>query len=173
MEFVITVNDNDEAIGTMEKMDAHQKGELHRAFSVFVFNSSGKILLHQRAKEKYHSGQLWTNTCCGHPRPNEETLNAAQRRLKEEMGFTCSLEHKFRFMYKAHLDHDMIEHEIDHVYFGFYNENPQPNPNEVMDYKWISTEELSDLIEINPNEFTEWFKICFPLVKELAKSITF
>lgn len=167
-EFVILVDEHDIEIGTCEKMEAHKKALLHRAFSVFLFNDKGEMLLQQRAKEKYHSGGLWTNACCGHPRPNESTLNAASRRLGEEMGIACLLELKFTFTYKAVLDNELTEHEIDHVFFGKYNKQPQLNPEEAKDFKWIPIVDLAKSVEANPEQYTEWFKIC---LKEVLSNI--
>ncbi|HLP13968.1 MAG TPA: isopentenyl-diphosphate Delta-isomerase [Flavobacteriales bacterium] len=159
-EFVILVDANDVQTGVAEKMEAHQKALLHRAFSVFIFNLKGEMLIHQRAMEKYHSGGKWTNACCGHPRPNETTAEAASRRLKEEMGFTCMLDEKFSFTYKAELDHQLSEHEIDHVFFGQFEGDPLPDSNEVMSYKWVSIATLKQDVELNPGSYTTWFKIC-------------
>ncbi len=159
-EQVILVDVNDVQIDVAEKMEAHEKGLLHRAFSIFIFNDSGEMLIHQRADEKYHSGGLWTNACCGHPRPNEKTQDAAKRRLTEEMGVDCLLEYKFLFTYKVVLDHGLTEHEIDHVFIGRFNGTPNPNPNEVMAYKWLSLNEVKDAVRLTPEVFTEWFKIC-------------
>lgn len=157
-EKVILVDEHDREIGTMEKMEAHRKSLLHRAFSIFVFDSEKKLLLHQRAKTKYHSEGLWTNTCCSHPRPDEELMGAATRRLMEEMGFTCPLKEVFVFQYKAELDKDMTENEIDHVFVGEYNGAPVPNPEEVSDYKWISLSELAAKVRENPEDYTYWLK---------------
>lgn len=159
-EFVILVDANDVQTGVAEKMEAHQKALLHRAFSVFIFNLKGEMLIHQRAMEKYHSGGKWTNACCGHPRPNETTAEAASRRLTEEMGFTCTLDEKFSFTYKAELDHQLSEHEIDHVFFGQFEGDPLPDSNEVMSYKWVSIAALKQDVELNPGTYTAWFKIC-------------
>ena len=137
-EEVILVDENDIAIGSMEKLEAHQKGILHRAFSVFIFNSNNELLLQRRALTKYHSSGLWTNTCCSHPQPNEDTLAAANRRLKEEMGMQTSLTHKTSFIYKTNFDNGLTEHEFDHVFIGHTDTNPTINPEEVDSYKWIS-----------------------------------
>lgn len=160
-EFVILVDEKDNELGTMEKMEAHEKGLLHRAFSVFVFDKDGNFLIHQRAKEKYHSGGLWTNACCSHPRHGETTKDAAKRRLQEEMGFVCDVEKKFSFVYKRSLDKGLIEHEFDHVFFGVYDGKINFNTDEVMDYKFMPLEDLKKDLETNPNDYTEWFKICF------------
>ena len=167
MEEVILVNEHDQEIGVMEKMEAHAKAQLHRAFSVFVINNQKEILIHQRALEKYHSGGLWTNACCSHPRPGETLEDATQRRLMEEMGFTCPVEKVFSFIYKAELDSGMTEHEFDHVFIGEFNGTPQPNPAEVMDYKWLSYDELHNDLREYPERYTEWFKICFNQVSNI------
>lgn len=158
-ENVILVDVLDNAIGVMEKMEAHEKGMLHRAFSVFIFNNKGEILLQQRALTKYHSAGLWTNTCCSHPRPNENTLDAANRRLMEEMGIKCELKHQSQFIYKTNFDNGLIEHEFDHVYFGTSNNNPVINKEEVESYSWVDVKNLIADIKTNPNKYTSWFKI--------------
>mgnify|MGYP003955709837 CR=1 FL=1 len=167
IEEVILVNTNNEVQGYMEKMEAHKKGLLHRAFSIFIFNSKGEILLQQRAKHKYHSGELWTNTCCSHPRKNESFLEAANRRLNEEMGLFCQLDEVFSFIYKADLDNGLIEHEFDFVFFGKTNALPILNIDEAMDYKYIKPEQLLLDIQNNPESFTEWLKISFNQVYKL------
>ena len=166
MEYVILVDENDQQTGLMEKMEAHEKGLLHRAFSVFVFNDQNQLLLHQRAAEKYHSGGLWTNTCCSHPREQESITDAGKRRLQEEMGFTCAVEPVFSFIYKADLDGGMIEHELDHVLIGRYNAAPVPNPAEVMDWKYVDLEEIVEDLSSYPEKYTAWFRIVFDKVKE-------
>jgi isopentenyl-diphosphate delta-isomerase len=163
---VILVNEADEAIGAMEKIEAHQKALLHRAISVFVFNKNGELLLQQRALEKYHSAGLWTNTCCSHPEPGEETLAAAERRLKEEMGFKTPLRHAFTFTYLSDFDNGLTEHEVDHVFTGFYDGSIIPNSEEVAAFKFISMDQLQQLIKNDPQEFTTWFKIAVPLLQE-------
>lgn len=165
MEEVVLVNELDEQIGIMEKMEAHEKALLHRAFSICVFNNNNELLLQQRAEEKYHSGGLWTNTCCSHPRPGEALLAAGHRRLLEEMGFDCELNPAFHFVYQAVLDKGLTEHELDHVIIGKYDGEPLPNPDEVMNYKWMSLEQIAADMKKNPSTYTEWFKICF---KELT-----
>lgn len=165
MEHVILVDENDQQIGLMEKMEAHEKGLLHRAFSVFIFNDENQLLLQQRAKDKYHSGGLWTNTCCSHPREGESLLDAGKRRLHEEMGFSCPIETVFSFIYKAELDNNLIEHELDHVLIGNYNEAPKPNPDEVMDWKYVDLEWVVEDIKANPENYTAWFRIVFDNVK--------
>jgi len=158
-EQVILVDELDNAIGTMEKMEAHEKGLLHRAFSVFIFNDKGELLLQQRAITKYHSAGLWTNTCCSHPRPSETTLDAAKRRLKEEMGLTCDVNHKTSFIYKTNFDNGLIEHEFDHVFFGNCDQEPSINPEEVESYLWMDVIIIIDDIKRDPEKYTSWFKI--------------
>ncbi len=159
MEEVILVDTSDNQTGTEEKIKAHELAILHRAFSVFVFNDTNELMLQRRALHKYHSPGLWTNTCCSHPRPGEETIAAAHRRLVEEMGFDCKLEWKFSFIYKAPFDNGLTEHEFDHVFYGFYNEEPRINEEEVAEWKWISVPELKADIKARPDEYTVWFKI--------------
>lgn len=161
---VILVNEQDEPVGTMEKLEAHQKGLLHRAFSVFITNSRGELLLQQRALDKYHSGGLWTNTCCSHPLPDEDILTAAHRRLMEEMGFDCDLEEIFSFTYRAEFDNGLTEHEFDHVLIGRYDGPLQPDSSEVMDYKFASPDEVRRLLLTVPETFTHWFHIAFPKI---------
>jgi isopentenyl-diphosphate delta-isomerase len=158
-EFVVLVDENDRQTGLMEKLDAHRKGLLHRAISVFVFNSRGELLIHRRALEKYHSGGLWTNTCCSHPRDGETNEDAAVRRLREEMGMECKLFKQFHFIYRADLDHELVEHELDHVFTGTSDADPQPDPAEVMDWKWISRDDLLAEMAAESEKFTAWFKI--------------
>jgi isopentenyl-diphosphate delta-isomerase len=157
-DIIVLVNENDENIGSIGKLEAHQKGLLHRAFSIIVWNNQNQILIHQRAFGKYHSEGLWTNTCCSHPKMGETVIEAAHRRLKEEMGFDCQLEQKFHFIYKVELENQLIENELDHVLIGKFNENPSPNPDEVNDYRWISLPELKKEIDEKPTTFTFWFK---------------
>ena len=160
MEKVILVDKNDRQVGLMEKQEAHIKGLLHRAFSIFIFNTKNELLLQKRANQKYHSGGLWTNTCCSHPRDKESTIDAAYRRLNEEMGMTCDLELKFNFIYKAKLDNNLYEHELDHVFFGFSDTIPKINKKEVCAFDYKTLEFLKKDIIISPNNYTEWFKIC-------------
>ena len=160
-EKVILVDKNDNQVGVMPKLEAHQKGLLHRAFSVFIFNSKYELLLQKRASSKYHSGGLWTNTCCSHPREGEEILDAAKRRLIEEMGIDTSLRKVHDFIYKAELDNDLTEHEFDHVLYGIYNEDPIINKDEADDFKWIDMDSLNEDIKTNGNNYTIWFKIAF------------
>lgn len=158
---VILVDENDNQVGLMPKLEAHQKGLLHRAFSVFIFNKDYKLLLQKRALSKYHSGGLWTNTCCSHPRENEDIFDAANRRLYEEMGIKTSLRKVYDFIYKAELDNNLIENEFDHVFYGIYDDNPTLNLNEASDFKWIDMHSLNLDIKDNPQDYTIWFKIAF------------
>jgi isopentenyl-diphosphate delta-isomerase len=160
-EKVILVDKNDNELGTMEKQEAHVKGLLHRAFSVFIFNDKNELLLQRRAVNKYHSGGLWTNTCCSHPRQNEKTEDAAKRRLLEEMGLRSTLKKQFDFVYKAKLDNNLYEHEFDHVFFGFTNDLPIINPEEVEEYTYKTLEDIGNEMKTIPDKYTEWFKICF------------
>ncbi len=160
-EQVILVDEQDNPLGLMPKMEAHKKAVLHRAFSVFVFNDEGKLLLQQRAADKYHSPLLWTNTCCSHQRDGETSIEAGKRRLQEEMGFSCDLEEAFRFVYKAPFDNGLTEHELDHVMIGKFNKNPTINIKEVENYKWVSLKNVKSDIETRSEIYTEWFKIIF------------
>lgn len=160
-EKVILVDKDDHPIGLMAKMEAHEKGLLHRAFSVFVYNRKGQLLLQQRAKSKYHSPGLWTNTCCSHQRNEESNISAGKRRLQEEMGFVCELEELFSFVYKAGFDNGLTEHELDHVMVGHYDSDPEINPEEVESFKWMGLEDVKRDIENNPDLYTAWFKIIF------------
>ncbi len=160
-EQVVLVNENDEPLGLMDKQEAHIKGVLHRAFSIFVFNNKNQVLLQQRSEEKYHSPLLWTNTCCSHPRKNESYLNGAQRRLYEEMGFTCHLDKKFDFIYKADVGQGLTEHELDHVFIGTFDGEPILNKKEAKDYKWMTIIEIENDLKNHPENYTEWFKIIF------------
>lgn len=159
---IILVDENDVPIGTMEKMEVHQKALLHRAFSVFIFNNKGEMLLQKRADKKYHSAALWTNACCSHPAPGEDTLQAATKRLREEMGFTTTLEKAFDFIYKAPFDNGLTEHEFDHVFIGTYNNVIIPNKEEVSDYCYKTVAEIKHSLQSHPQKYTEWFKIAFP-----------
>ena len=171
MSKVILVNEADEAIGVMDKMEAHEKGALHRAFSIFVFNSKGEMLLQQRAHDKYHSGGLWTNTCCSHPQPNEDVATAAQRRLKEEMGFNTDLKKVFSFKYKTDFDNGLTEHELDHVFVGEYDGDLHPDPGEVAAFTYTSLQAVKQSIAAKPHLYTSWFKIAFPKLESyLAES---
>ena len=160
-ENVILVDEKDNQVGLMPKLEAHQKGLLHRAFSIFIFNSDYKLLLQKRASSKYHSGGLWTNTCCSHPRDGEDTIDAANRRLYEEMGIKTSLRKVFDFIYKADLDNNLTENEFDHVFYGVYNDDPVLNREEADDFKWIDMETLKNDIDNNADKYTVWFKIAF------------
>ncbi|MEY8019730.1 isopentenyl-diphosphate Delta-isomerase [Muriicola sp. SD30] len=160
-ERVILVNQKDEEIGTMPKMEAHEKAVLHRAFSVFVMNSKGETMLQQRAAKKYHSPLLWTNTCCSHQRLGETNLQAGKRRLQEEMGFQTELKELFSFIYKAPFDNGLTEHELDHVMVGYYEEDPEINPQEVEAWKWMKPDDIRNDIQTSPESYTAWFKIIF------------
>lgn len=163
---VVLVNENDEPIGLMEKMEAHKKGLLHRAFSVFIFDKKGNMLLQQRAADKYHGAHLWTNACCSHPFSDEKVENAAKRRLKEELGFTTDLHQIFSFTYHAKVENDLIEHEFDHVFAGEYESDIHPNSNEVADYSYKPIDEIKKEMEQHPEKFTSWFKIAFPKIEK-------
>ena len=160
-ENVILVNQNDEQIGLMPKLEAHEKAILHRAFSVFVLNSKNEIMLQQRASQKYHSPLLWTNTCCSHQREGESNIGAGSRRLFEEMGFNTELKELFHFIYKAPVDNGLTEHELDHVMIGYCNEDPKINPEEVEDWKWMKIEDVKIDMGNQPQLYTVWFKIIF------------
>lgn len=163
-EYVTLVDEHDNDIGVMEKLEAHQKGLLHRAFSVFIFNDKEELLLQQRAISKYHSGGLWTNTCCSHPRPNETIKDAANRRLFEEMGMTCDLSVKTNFIYKTPFENGLTEHELDYVLIGTSNQNPLINKEEVESYKWMTIKDIKTDIHHQPNLYTSWFKIALERV---------
>ncbi|MEO6489405.1 MAG: isopentenyl-diphosphate Delta-isomerase, partial [Ferruginibacter sp.] len=167
---VILVDERDEPIGTMEKMEVHQKALLHRAFSIFIFNSQGEMLLHRRADKKYHSGGLWTNACCSHPKPGDDLIDAAINRLHEEMGISTGLKKAFEFTYKAVLENGLTEYEFDHVFIGEYDGNIFPNKEEVSDYCFKTLEEISDSINSHPQKYTAWFKIAFPKVEAFLKN---
>lgn len=160
-ELVILVNGQDEQIGTMPKMEAHEKAVLHRAFSVFVFNDNNELMLQQRAAHKYHSPNLWTNTCCSHQRVGETNIEAGKRRLKEEMGFVVALKESVSFIYKAPFENGLTEHEFDHVLIGNYNGTPQINEDEVSNWKWMPFEAVKHDILEHPELYTAWFKIIF------------
>jgi isopentenyl-diphosphate Delta-isomerase len=167
---IILVSENDTPVGESSKEEAHKRGLLHRCFSVFILNNKNELLLQQRALDKYHSPGLWTNACCSHPKPGEETIDAAHRRLQEEMGFNCDLEEIFSFVYRAEFENNLIEHEFDHVYLGYYDGKISPEISEVADYKWIDLETLEADIQNNPSLYTAWLKICFEKVFEYIKS---
>lgn len=162
---VILVNEDDVQTGTMEKMEAHQKGLLHRAFSIFIFNSKGEFLLQQRSPTKYHNGGLWTNTCCSHPFPGEPILSAANRRLLEEMGFTTALSRAFSFTYKATFDNGLTEYEFDHVFTGIYDGKIKVDENEVSDYCFKNIHDIDASLQTHHLKYTEWFKIALPQIK--------
>ena len=167
LEHVILVDKFDRKTGIMEKQEVHQKGLLHRAFSVFIFNSEGKIMLQKRASEKYHSGGLWTNTCCGHPKPGEKTLQAAKRRLYEEMGLHCKLTKVFSFTYFSVLGNNLIEYELDHVFIGTCDEQPSLHPQEAEDWKLADVKSIQNDIVENHNSYSSWFKIAYPQVIQI------
>lgn len=165
-EKVVLVNEKDEKIGLMPKMEAHEKGLLHRAFSVFVFNDKNELMLQQRALHKYHTPGLWTNTCCSHQRDGESNIEAGKRRLKEEMGFSTNLKETISFIYKAPFDNGLTEHEYDHILVGTYNDEPNINPDEVAAWKWMSMEAVEKDMKANPSIYTAWFKIIFDKFQE-------
>jgi len=160
-ENVILVNEKDEQIGLMPKLEAHQKAQLHRAFSVFIFNDNNELMLQQRALNKYHSPGLWTNTCCSHQREGESNIEAGKRRLYEEMGFVTELKETISFIYKAPFDNGLTEHEFDHVMVGYYNDEPEINLDEVANWKWMPLKDVKTDIGTHPELYTEWFKIIF------------
>ena len=160
-ELVVLVDEQDNEIGLMPKMEAHEKAVLHRAFSVFILNKKGELMLQQRAGTKYHSPLLWTNTCCSHQRTGEKSLEAGKRRLQEEMGFVTELKELFTFIYKAPFDNGLTEHELDHVLLGYYEQSPAINKEEVEDWKWMSLKAIEDDLSRNPESYTAWFKIVF------------
>jgi len=165
LDKLILVTENDIPLGTAGKMEAHEKALLHRAFSIFIFNSQGEMLLQQRAADKYHSAGLWTNACCSHPYAGQETIHAAEKRLHEEMGFTTPLTPAFEFMYKAVFDNGLTEHEYDHVYIGVYDGEILPNPAEVQDYCYKNIAAIKSDIQSRPELYTAWFKIALPRVE--------
>ena len=158
MENIILVDENDRETGIGEKIKVHEQGKLHRAFSIFVFNSRGETLLQKRAAGKYHSGGLWTNTCCSHPRAGEKLEEAVHRRLKQEMGFDCDLKEAFSFIYKVRFENGLYEHELDHVFTGRFDGKPSPNPEEAEGWKWISLKELKKCIQKTPGNYTYWLR---------------
>lgn len=159
MEEVVVVDSTDKEIGVLEKLEAHKLGKLHRAISVLVFNAKGELLLQKRAEDKYHSSNLWTNTCCSHPRPLEDIAQAARRRLKEEMNIDTDLKWNFSFEYKTNFENGLIENELDHVFIGESNQIPVPDPAEVSDWKYVNMEELKMDMKKKPTEYTHWFHI--------------
>ena len=169
-EQVILVDEQDNPIGLMPKLEAHQKAVLHRAFSVFILNDKGELMLQQRAKHKYHSPGLWTNTCCSHQREGESNVQAGKRRLQEEMGFTTDLREVTSFIYKAPFDNGLTEHEFDHVLLGYYEDDPVINPDEVASWKWMLLEEVKNDIDNHPDFYTVWFVIIFTKFYDDLKS---
>lgn len=167
---IILVDKKDKEIGTEFKIKAHKEDKLHRAFSIFIFNSQKNLLLQKRSSKKYHSGGLWTNTCCSHPSPSETILSAAHRRLKEEMGFDCGLTEIFSFIYRTKFDKGLIENEFDHVLIGNFNGKPKINTEEAEDFKWVSLEFLVRDIKKNPNNYLFWLKKCYSKVARIAKN---
>ena len=167
-EEVILVDEQDRETGTIEKMEAHRKALLHRAFSVFIFNRKGEMLLQRRALSKYHSPGLWTNTCCSHPRPGEFVAEAAGRRLQEEMGFAAPLEKIFDFVYRTEFDNGLTEYEFDHVYTGLCEVSPVPDPKEVADFCFRSMEDIADDLSARPEKYSSWFAIAFPKVRNVV-----
>ncbi|MEO6729714.1 MAG: isopentenyl-diphosphate Delta-isomerase [Ferruginibacter sp.] len=162
---VILVDEMDQQVGTMEKMEVHQKALLHRAFSIFIFNEKGEMLLQKRAANKYHSAGLWTNACCSHPQPGTETLQAAYERLQEEMGFTTTLKKAFHFIYTAPFDNGLTEHEFDHVFVGTHAGNIIPNPDEVADFCFKPVNDIKHSMQLHADKYTAWFQIAFPKVE--------
>ncbi len=158
-DFVVLVDENDKKIGLMPKMEAHEKGVLHRAFSIFIFNDKNQLMLQKRNRNKYHSPGLWTNTCCSHQKDQESSINAGKRRLKEEMGFCVELVELDSFIYNVKFDNGLIEHELDHILLGEYNGSFKVNPDEVDEWKWLALDKIKHDIITNPNNYTEWFKI--------------
>ena len=171
--YVILVDEKDNPLGIMEKIEAHEKAKLHRAFSVFIYNSKNELMLQQRALTKYHTPGLWTNTCCSHQKLEESNIEAGKRRLQEEMGFSTELKETISFIYKAPFENGLTEHEFDYILVGEYQNDPQPNPDEVHDWKWMSLDNIENDINKNPNLYTEWFKIIFEKHKsEMVKPLT-
>jgi isopentenyl-diphosphate delta-isomerase len=169
--YVILVDENDNPLGTMEKIEAHEKARLHRAFSVFIYNSKNELLLQQRALTKYHTPGLWTNTCCSHQKLKETNIEAGKRRLQEEMGFSTELQETISFIYKAPFENGLTEHEYDYILVGEFNGEPKPNPEEVHDWKWMKLDDIESDMKKNPEIYTEWFKIIFEKHKnEMVKN---
>jgi isopentenyl-diphosphate delta-isomerase len=165
-ELVLLVNERDEPVGTMGKLKAHQAGALHRAFSVFLFDEQGRLLIQKRAAGKYHSAGLWTNTCCSHPRPKEQVVEAARRRLKEEMGIEVDLHPRFNFVYRAEVGNGLVEHEFDHVLFGTFSGEPIPDPLEVAEWRYLDPDSLDAELHMAPERFTKWLLECWNRVRE-------
>ena len=172
MDKLILVDENDTPIGTIEKMEAHQKALLHRAFSVFIFNTKGEMLLQQRALDKYHSGGLWTNACCSHPYDGQQTQAAAEKRLQEEMGFTTVLTKVFDFIYKAPFDNGLTEHEFDHVFTGIYDGTIVSDKSEVEDFCFMSMDVIKESLQLHPEKYTVWFKIAFPKMESYLAAVS-
>lgn len=170
-ELVILVDQNDHPTGEMEKIQAHTEAKLHRAFSIFIFNSSGELMLQQRALNKYHSPGLWSNTCCSHPRPGEDTVDAAHRRLKEEMGFDCHFSEAFSFVYKAPFTNELTEHEFDHVFIGISDTEPVLNKDEAAAYRMVKIDDIRKEMNEDPDKFSVWFKIAFDRVEEYFRNL--
>lgn len=175
---VILVDENDREIGAEGKLEAHRQGKLHRAFSIFILNSEGMLLLQQRAKDKYHSGGLWTNTCCSHPRPGKPIQDEARRQLQHEMGFECELTEVDSFLYRVQFDNGLTEHEFDHVFIGKHDGDPMPNPAEVADWEWVKMDELRDDLQNNPDHYSYWLRMLIPHIEpyftaESAKNAKF
>lgn len=169
VEEVILVNEHDQVLGRAEKMAAHRNGDLHRAFSIFIFDPTGRLLIQKRAKTKYHSGSLWSNTCCSHPRPDEATDIAAHRRLQEEMGFDCDLKEVFDLVYMAELDNNLIEHEYDHVFIGHFAGQPVVDSREVEDWRWIGMDSLIDHVEAKRDNYSYWLRMFLGKSHQLLK----
>lgn len=165
-EKVILVDSDDNPVGEMEKLQAHEEGLLHRAISVFIYNSKGEMLLQRRAFGKYHSAGLWSNTCCSHPRPGETTDNAAVRRLEEEMGMHVELTKAFSFEYRAPFIGGLVEHELDHVYVGVSDDTPVLDPEEAAEWQYVPVDVVRREMKKYPHRYTEWFKICFERTNE-------
>lgn len=172
MEQVILVDEHDNVVGTMEKMEAHEKGLLHRAFSILIFNAKGEMLLQQRAGEKYHSAGLWTNACCSHPRPGESIEEAGKRKLLQEMGFSCELTYSHKFKYRVALENELTEYEWDYVLIGNYDDEPNINPEEAQAWKYESLDSIKSDVELNPDNYTCWFKLILkqPQILELVSN---
>lgn len=168
---VVLVDENDCALGEMDKLEAHRKGQLHRAFSVFIFNDKNEMLIQQRADKKYHGAGLWTNACCSHPQMNENIKESASERLYFEMGLKCELRKLHSFIYEKSVENDLTEHEFDHVFIGFSNTHPKPNEDEVKAYKWVGSEWLQSDIKSNPAIYTTWFKMALPKVFDHLKEV--